>query len=263
MSNNHLKGAAFAKHVHDYLKSKGLNLKPEYRVDIGVNNTQRKAHRFDLGNESQLVECKAYNWTKNENIPVAKLTTVNEAMLHFLAAPKLLQKNLFMLATKRRSGRNTETLAEYYVRIFGHLIPDDVKVYEFDPNRNSARRLWPTADTSARQLSEIQSRSQHRASEDDTSSDPVFHLKLGKTYYKSGFFNITREFDHCVGDEGPVTLVLSGGSQITGRINRSANPNKTPRIHGRAALRDWFQSNYDQGDKVPVRFKTPRQLVLG
>ena len=95
------------------------------------------------------------------------------------------------------------------------------------------------------------------------SANPVFYLRLEKTYYDRGFFNVTRVFAHHVGSEGTVTLVLPDNSQIEGRIDRNANRNGTPRIFGSAALRDWFQSNYAQGDKVPVRFETPRQLVLG
>ncbi len=95
------------------------------------------------------------------------------------------------------------------------------------------------------------------------SESPVFQLKLWKTYYNQGFFNVPRQFDHCVGDEGPVTLVLCGNGRIAGYINRSANLNGTSRVMGRAALRDWFQSNYSVGDTVPVRFETPRRLILG
>ncbi len=95
------------------------------------------------------------------------------------------------------------------------------------------------------------------------SGNPIFYLRLEKTYYGRGFFNVIREFAHLVGDEGPVTLVLSDGSQIAGRIDRSANQNRTPRIMGRAALRNWFQGNYSPGDRVPIRFDTPRRLVLG
>ena len=92
---------------------------------------------------------------------------------------------------------------------------------------------------------------------------PILHLKLEKTYYNQGFFNIPRKFDHLVGDEGPMTLVILGGDQIEANVNRSANQNRTPRIMGRTALRDWFQRKYSEGDTVPVRFDTPRRLYLG
>lgn len=224
---------------------------------------QKKFHKFDWGSNSLLVECKAYDWTKAGHVPSAKLTTVNEAMLHFLGAPGTYRKMLFMLETDKRPGRISETLAEYYVRMNGHLIPDDVEVYELDAATSLARRLWPIPHTPASPLSETHARSYPRMAKNDTISDLVFKLVLHKTYYKKGFFNITVEFDHCVGSEGPVILELPDGIKIDSNINRTANTNGSARIMQRAALRDWFQSNYKKGDTVPVRFATPRHLLLG
>ncbi len=95
------------------------------------------------------------------------------------------------------------------------------------------------------------------------STRPVFHLRLEKTYYNRGFFNIKRKFDHYAGDEGPVTLILRGGCTIEARVNRSAQGNETARIMGGRKLRDWFQKMYSEGDTVPVRFDTPRRFYLG
>lgn len=92
---------------------------------------------------------------------------------------------------------------------------------------------------------------------------PVFSLRLYKTYYNQGFFNVPRAFDHLVGDEGTVTLALDGSSEIKGHIDRRANPNGTARVFGRVPLRNWFQRNYSEGDTVPVRFESPRRMVLG
>ena len=60
------------------------------------------------------------------------------------------------------------------------------------------------------------------------SSNPVFYLRLEKTYYERGFFNVTREFAHYVGGDGPVTLVLPDSNRIAGRVDRRANQNGTP-----------------------------------
>ena len=97
----------------------------------------------------------------------------------------------------------------------------------------------------------------------DVSPGPVFHLKLWKTYYGQGFFNVPRGFDHLVGDDGAVTLTLRCDCRIEGYVNRRANRNGTARVMGRTALRDWFQANYTLGASVPVRFETPRRLTLG
>ena len=50
--------------------------------------------------------------------------------MYFLAAPKSYRKMLFILRTKKLGVRNPETLAERYVRTYGHLIPGDVEVFE-------------------------------------------------------------------------------------------------------------------------------------
>lgn len=97
----------------------------------------------------------------------------------------------------------------------------------------------------------------------DVTAGWVFYLKLHKTYYNQGFFNIPRAFDHLVGGEGSVTLVLCSNSGVQGRINRTANLNRTARIMGGVHLRIWFQENYSEGDTVPVRFDTPFRLILG
>ena len=56
-------------------------------------------------------------------------------MLYFLAAPKFYRKMLFISKTKKLGIRNHETLAERYVRTYGHLIPGDVEVFELDEER--------------------------------------------------------------------------------------------------------------------------------
>ena len=78
MRSNAHKGASYANRVGDQPRSLGHDIDPEHKVEIGVNGVQKKAHRFDIGNESLLVE---YDWTGGGNIPSAKLTTVDQAML--------------------------------------------------------------------------------------------------------------------------------------------------------------------------------------
>ena len=60
---------------------------------------------------------------------------------------------------------------------------------------------------------------------------PTFPLKLEKTYYAQGFFNVKVDYDRYVGREGDVELVL-GASTITARIDRTANQNGTARVMG-------------------------------
>ena len=110
----------------------GLDLERNFKVPVGLNGTS-KLHAFDLGSEEQkvLVECKSHKWTApNDNVPSAKLTVWNEAMYYFLVAPPGLRKILFVL--RDMSEWRQETLAEYYIRTYRHLIPEDVEIWEFD-----------------------------------------------------------------------------------------------------------------------------------
>ena len=74
------KGDEFAKRVGEHLCREGKLVKPEYSVEIGFRTDSRKRHSFDFGNETTLVECKNYDWTKGGNNPSAKISTLNESM---------------------------------------------------------------------------------------------------------------------------------------------------------------------------------------
>lgn len=92
---------------------------------------------------------------------------------------------------------------------------------------------------------------------------PHFLLKLHKTYYDQGFFNVTIDFDCYVRDEeGPIPLFLGTDVVIEGKINRHANQNATARIHGGAPLRDWFQQNFACGDVVNVDLSSMSRIRL-
>lgn len=139
-SNAHV-GKEFELAVKDFFASVGLFLTMNAISPIGVNNI-KKNHAFDLGCEKEkvLVECKSHKWTApNDNIPSAKLTVWNEAMYYFLVAPTGYRKILFVL--RDYSEKRRETLAEYYIRTYSHLIPDDVELWEYDESNQLAVQL--------------------------------------------------------------------------------------------------------------------------
>ena len=105
----------------------------------GVGGRAKKAHRFDLGNECVLVECKTHKWTKGDNVPSAKMTVWNEAMYYFALAPKNYKKIFFVL--RDFSEKRGCTLAEYYIATYSHLIPEDVEIWEYDQKRDEAKML--------------------------------------------------------------------------------------------------------------------------
>ena len=135
-------GSKFETAAQEWFLNEGVRLKRNYGVEIGLS--KRKRRKFDLGSGEPpvLVECKSHKWTGGGNVPSAKITVWNESMYYFLLAPKGFRKVLFVL--RDFSEQRGESLAEYYVRNYSHLIPDDVEILEYD---------LPTPDSCAQPLS--------------------------------------------------------------------------------------------------------------
>jgi hypothetical protein len=125
-------GRDFESAAQAYFRQLGVALARNFAVPIGVASATKNRH-FDLGSADppMLVECKSHRWTTGGNIPSAKITVWNEAMYYFHLAPPAYRKVLFVL--RDFSARRNETLAAYYVRNYGHLVPGDVEILEYDP----------------------------------------------------------------------------------------------------------------------------------
>ena len=143
MSNsNKKKGDGFRDLAMPILE-KELNtiLKPEVEISIG---DQQIEHAFDLANENKsiVIECKNYTWTKAGNVPRAKISTINEAVLYF----SFLDANVRKILCLKKSVRIKKqgSLADYYVRTYGHLLRD-ITVYEIDENTQEIKKLFPTS----------------------------------------------------------------------------------------------------------------------
>ncbi|BAS31231.1 hypothetical protein [Dehalococcoides mccartyi] len=132
-------GIDFEIKAREYFNKLGLHLTPKYAVEIGISG--RKFHNFDLGNgqEKILVECKAHTWTEGKNVPSAKMTEWNEAIFLFHVAPDGYRKILFV--QKDFSAKRNETLAEYYVHTYSHLIPADIEIWEFEEKDLTGKRI--------------------------------------------------------------------------------------------------------------------------
>ena len=126
-SSNAQRGADFEQLVREVLASElDLDLALSLAVPIG---DPPKPHRFDLGSlEQQVVaECKNHTWTKTNNIPSARITTLREAVFYLRLAPEGYRR---ILAMKRHTHPDRdESLAEYFVRLNQHLL-GDVEVIE-------------------------------------------------------------------------------------------------------------------------------------
>jgi len=76
--------------------------------------------------------------TAGGNAPSGKFAAWTEAMLYFAAAPHRYRRILAVL----RAVRGRESLAEHYVKRFGHLVPRGVEIWEVAPSGRSRRRLY-------------------------------------------------------------------------------------------------------------------------
>ena len=131
-------GRDFEAVAHKYfLEVEGINLQKCFPLKIGAG-AKKKPRQFDLGLEEPaiLVECKSHRWTETGNMPSAKVTVWNESMFYFHIAPNHYRKVLFVVRDVH--GRRTESLAEYYVRNYSHIIPPGVSIIEFDESTGLA-----------------------------------------------------------------------------------------------------------------------------
>ena len=127
--------------AQEYFRSEGVYLKKRFAVEIGLST--KKVYKFDLGsmNPPMLVECKSHTWTKSLNVPSAKITVWTEAMYYFHLASKKYRKVLFVL--RDYNNKKKETLAEYYIRNHRHLVPEGVKIFEFNSSNCEVVRVHP------------------------------------------------------------------------------------------------------------------------
>lgn len=110
----------------------GTNFIEEHPIQVGK---PAKNHRFDVVSEDNkiVIECKCYTWTNGNNVPIAKMATLNAAVLYMLWLPEDTHKIFAMKKDVRH--RTSETLAGYYCRTHGHLL-GDIEVWEIDEDGN-------------------------------------------------------------------------------------------------------------------------------
>ncbi|TKX60436.1 hypothetical protein EXE48_12720 [Halorubrum sp. ASP1] len=92
---------------------------------------QEQVHKFDsVSKDGEIViECKSYTWVNGEDIPPAKISTLNETLL-FLSRVEAERKMIVIQDDFRDS--DDKSLAEYYVDHYGGLM-DDVEVWSYIP----------------------------------------------------------------------------------------------------------------------------------
>lgn len=123
-------GEAFEVLTEKYFSTQIRGLERPFVIPVGVYRP--KAHRFDLGSKEGkvLIECKSHTWTAGENVPSAKMTTWDQAMLYFFLAPRSYRK--IFCCKKDYSAQRGKTLCQYYLETHYHVIPDEVEFWEAD-----------------------------------------------------------------------------------------------------------------------------------
>ncbi|MDV2684403.1 hypothetical protein RYX56_08470 [Alkalihalophilus lindianensis] len=142
ISNAHV-GRDFEEVALDYFKGNNILLDRGVCLPVGVSKL-KKNRNFDLGcissdSKKMIVECKSHKWTSSGKVPSAKMTVWNEAMYYFFLASQGYRKVFFIL--KDYNEKRGETLGEYYIRTYKHLIPEDVEIMEYDSQLNEVREL--------------------------------------------------------------------------------------------------------------------------
>jgi len=94
---------------------------------------------------------------------------------------------------------------------------------------------------------------------------PSFSVTIGKAYFNQGFVNVPVSFARYFGRHGePIEIHASGlRGVVVGKINRTVNPNDTPRIMGGVRIRDWIQSHVRQGQSLKITVLGPNAIRLG
>lgn len=132
-SENPSAGKAFQEKVQEKAQERfGKLFLLEYPILIG---NPPKEHRFDLvaDDQSIIIECKSYTWTKSWNVPSAKLAALDEAILYMRCIAPSYSARKIIVMDRAFNNKTGETLAEYFVRRKGHLLAD-TEVMELDEN---------------------------------------------------------------------------------------------------------------------------------
>ena len=98
-----------------------------------------------------------------------------------------------------------------------------------------------------------------------TTFGDIFEVILGKAYYNQGFFNIRIKHSNSIGSDGQHITVQLGDKpdhKLVGYINRTANPNKTPRIMLGKEYTNWIKKHFKSKDSLRVEILTETALIL-
>ncbi|MCS0629661.1 hypothetical protein NX786_09985 [Telluria mixta] len=96
-------------------------------------------------------------------------------------------------------------------------------------------------------------------------STSSFKVKLGKTYYERGFFNVPVAFSQLFGAHGATVELYCGDERacLHAVLDRKANQQSgTPRIYGKSELACWFQRRFQLDDTLKITVLGPTSAIL-
>lgn len=138
---NKTNNSQLVKAAKKHFSIQGIKLTNRLAVELGVGPV-KKSRNFNLGSDplSMLVFCRANRWGqgKKKGIP-SKMTGINACMYLFLLAGPGYRKVMFMLRDYDED--KNRTIAEYYIDTYMHLIPEDVEIWEYDPETEVSIKL--------------------------------------------------------------------------------------------------------------------------
>lgn len=116
----------------------------------------------------------------------------------------------------------------------------------------------PESGTAARISSAVSNAGSHAAG-------TTFKVRLGKTYYERGFFNVPVAFSKLFGNHGATVKLYCGNERalVDAILDRKANQqNGTPRIYGKGELASWLQRRFQLNDMLTVTALSPTSALL-
>ena len=141
---------------------------------------------------------------------------------------------------------------------------EDDLIRTLDPAWNGGRPEPPQPEPAQGEpANELDAEAQAEA-EASMAPSHTFNVTLQETYWKRGFFNIGVLNQQWIGgDSETIEFYLDDQEvPIKGTIDRRSNPNKTPRLSGGSALRDWFQARSKPMGTIEVGVMSPNALRL-
>lgn len=131
------------------------------------------------------------------------------------------------------------------------------------PEWNSSGKFTPTEIKHTKSLEAV-TQAVKTDKQDGPKANNEFEVRLGKAYWDQGFFNVGVKYESLFGKhQSPLDIFLGSDNRaIVGYVNRTANPNGTPRIMAPVAMKEWFHRNSKLGGTVIVEVIDKKQIRL-